>query len=472
MSERKQILVTPEEMEEQRQYIAELRTRIEGKGLKYHIVTYGCQMNVHDSEKLAGMLHEIGYAETGQMQEADLILFNTCCVRENAELRVYGNVGALRAYKQANPNSIIGVCGCMMQQPEISDYIRRSFPFVDLIFGTHNLYRFPCLLLQALDSNTTVVEILDSEGAVVEHVPTRRAKGVSAWVTIMYGCNNFCSYCIVPYVRGRERSRHREDILEEVQDLAEEGYKEITLLGQNVNSYGKDLDRQYLFHQLLRDINGVNGIERIRFTTSHPKDLSDELIETMAECKKVCRHLHLPIQSGSNRILKAMNRKYTRENYLQLVEKIKKAMPDISLTTDIIVGFPGESEEDFKDTLDIVEKVRYDSAFTFIYSPRRGTPAAKIKDEIPQEDKKERLARLNELVSSISHEKNKAYLGKNVEVLVEGPSKTKADVLTGRTGTNKTVNFKGDPELIGRFITLRIVEAHVFSLVGELLKDA
>ncbi len=469
MSNRKEIVVSSQEIEEQKHYINELKYRIFGKGLKYHIVTYGCQMNVHDSEKLAGMLNQIGYKETLDQQEADLILFNTCCVRENAELRVYGNVGALKAYKQANPNSIIGVCGCMMQQREVSDYIKQKFPFVDLIFGTHNLHRFPLLLLQALDSNHTVIEVLDSEGEVVEHVPVKRDKGVSAWVTIMYGCNNFCSYCIVPYVRGRERSRQPADILEEIKGLAAEGYKEVTLLGQNVNSYGKDLDDKILFHQLLCKINEIDGIERIRFMTSHPKDLSDDLIKTMAECDKVCKHLHLPIQSGSNRILGMMNRKYSREDYIVLVEKLRKAMPDIALTTDIIVGFPGETEDNFMETLTAVEQIRYDSAFTFVYSPRKGTSAARMEEQISLEEKKERLAQLNDLVNEIGREKNLEYLGRDVEVLVEGYSKNRTDILTGRTDTNKIVNFKGSTDLIGKIITVNIKEARSWSLEGEII---
>jgi tRNA-2-methylthio-N6-dimethylallyladenosine synthase len=457
-------------MEEQKGYIEALKTRVSGTGLKYHIVTYGCQMNVHDSEKLAGMLYEIGYEETENQQEADLILFNTCCVRENAELRVYGNVGALKSCKQANPNMIIGVCGCMMQQTEVSDSIVSKFPFVDLVFGTHNLHRFPSLLLQALDSSHTVVEILDSEGAVIEHVPTRRALGISAWVTIMYGCNNFCSYCIVPYVRGRERSRRPQDILEEIGKLAEEGYKEITLLGQNVNSYGKDLEDNTLFHDLLREIDKIEGIERIRFMTSHPKDLSDDLILAMAECTKVCEHLHLPIQAGSNRVLQAMNRKYTRESYLGLAAGIREAIPDIALTTDIIVGFPGETEEEFQETLDLLRQVRYDSAYTFMYSPRTGTPAAKKKDQLSQEEKKDRLARLNAVQNEISREKNTEYQGRTVEVLVEGPSKNKQDVLTGRTRTSKTVNFKGSMDLVGQLVMVKITEVHSWSLAGEAIQ--
>ncbi|MDD3613536.1 MAG: tRNA (N6-isopentenyl adenosine(37)-C2)-methylthiotransferase MiaB [Clostridia bacterium] len=456
-------------LKEQKLYIDELKNRLANKGLKYHIITYGCQMNVHDSEKLAGMLSEIGYTETSSQHDADLVLFNTCCVRENAELKVYGNVGALKAYKQANPNMIIGVCGCMMQQEEIAKFIVDRFPFVDLVFGTHNLHRFPQLILQALDSSHTIIEVLDEEGTIVEHIPTKRDKGVSAWTTIMYGCNNFCSYCIVPYVRGRERSRDPEEIVNEITKLGNQGYKEITLLGQNVNSYGKDMGGGYLFHDLLSDINKINSIERIRFMTSHPKDLSKELIRTMANSEKVCEHLHLPIQAGNNRILKAMNRKYTREEYIGLVESVREAMPDIALTTDIIVGFPGESSQEFEDTLDIIKRLKFDSAYTFIYSPRKGTPAVNIEDKISIEEKKERLAKLIEIQSKISRMKNDAYIGKVKEVLVEGRSKTNDKVLTGRTRENKIVNFLADEKVIGQLIRVKITKARSWSLEGEVL---
>lgn len=467
MSEKIKVAVSQQEMEEQKQYIDALKSRILNTGLQYHIVTYGCQMNVHDSEKLAGMLNDIGYEETSQQQEADLVLFNTCCVRENAELKVYGNIGALKAYKMANPNMIIGVCGCMMQQTDVSDYIVKRFPFVDLVFGTHNLHHFPSLLLQAFDSTQTIVEILDSEGDVVEHIPTKRSLGISAWVTVMYGCNNYCSYCIVPYVRGRERSRQPQDILEEISKLAADGYKEITLLGQNVNSYGKDLEDKYLFHDLLREIDKLQGIERVRFMTSHPKDLSPELISALSECSKLCEHLHLPIQSGSNRVLKAMNRKYTREDYMELVEKLRAAVPGIALTTDIIVGFPGETEEEFLDTLDIMKRLEYDSAYTFIYSPRTGTPAAKISNQISQEVKKERLSRLIELQNEISKKKNAAYKNREVEVLIEGPSKNKHEIMSGRTRTNKLVNFAASPNLVGQLVKVRIINTRSWTLEGK-----
>lgn len=469
MTDRKGVFATKKAVEGQKQYIDELKQKISKSKLKYHIKTYGCQMNVHDSEKLSGILTEIGYEETDNQQNADLVLFNTCCVRENAELRVYGNVGALKPYKQANPNMIIGVCGCMMQQEEVANLIANRFPFVDLVFGTHNLHRFPQLLSQALDSKQTVVEVLDEEGTIVEHVPTKRPASIAAWTTIMYGCNNFCSYCIVPYVRGRERSRGSKDIINEITDLGLQGYKEITLLGQNVNSYGLDLESDYLFHHLLKDINEIDGIERIRFMTSHPKDLSAELISTIADCTKVCNHLHLPIQAGSNRVLGEMNRRYTREDYLSLVDSLRRSIPDIALTTDIIVGFPGETEDEFKETLDILEEVEFDSAYTFIYSARTGTPAAKINDKTEMDVKKDRLAKLIEIQNGISRKKNDKYLGTIKEVLVEGPSKKNTEILTGRTRENKVVNFKGKTDLIGQLVNVKIGKSRSWSLEGEMI---
>lgn len=469
MSDRKPVQVSEEALQAQRRAIEAVQIRLRDHSRKYLIVTYGCQMNVHDSEKLAGMLRQMGYIETDTRAEADLILFNTCCVREHAEIKVYGNVGALQALKQDHPNLIIGVCGCMMQQPDISEAIVRKFPFIDVVFGTHNLHHFPELLLQALDSGHAVVEVLDGEAAVVEHIPTHRKSGVSAWLTIMYGCNNFCTYCIVPYVRGRERSRASQHIVEEAAALAQEGYKEITLLGQNVNSYGKDLSSPCLFSDLLRALEGVDGIERVRFMTSHPKDLSEDLIRAMAECSKVCEHLHLPIQSGSNRILQAMNRGYTREDYLGLVKRLRQAVPNIALTTDIIVGFPGETEAEFQETLDMMEHIRYDSAYTFMYSPRTGTPAATLTEQLEESVKKERLARLLEAQTAIGKDINDAYLGKTIEVLVEGPSKNKADILTGRSRTSKPVHFTGDMSLAGSLVFVRINTAHSWTLEGEII---
>lgn len=469
MSNRKTVDISKEEIQEQKEYIDNIKELIKGRSLKYHIITYGCQMNIHDSEKLAGMLNSMGYTETSDQAEADLILFNTCCVRENAEHRVYGNVGALYLNKQQNPNLIIGICGCMMQQRDVSDYITKKFPFVDLIFGTHNLHRFPKLLLEAMDSRQTVVEVLDEEGRIVENVPIKRNLGVTAWTTIMYGCDNFCSYCIVPYVRGRERSRQPSDILDEINQLAEEGYKEVTLLGQNVNSYGKDFNEPYYFSNLLRYIDRVDGIERIRFMTSHPKDLSKDLILAMAESEKVCEHLHLPIQSGSNRILKQMNRGYSRENYLELVNEIRHQIPNIAITTDIIVGFPGETEEDFADTLDMVEKVKYDSAFTFIYSQRTGTPAAKMSKQIDENIKKERLQKLMDVQGKISKEINDKAHDTIVDVLVEGLSKKKDDMYTGRTPQNKLVNFAADHNTIGNIVKVKITQPKTWTLEGIMI---
>lgn len=468
MPDKVQITAAQYEIEAQKEYINALNKKIADLGLKYHVVTYGCQMNVHDSENLAGFLNEFGYEYTENQHDADLIIFNTCCVRENAELKVYGNIGSLKPYKQSNPDLIIVVCGCMMQQPEVSEYIKDKFPFVDLIFGTHNLYRFPSLLWEAISSNHTVVEVLETQDDIVEHIPIKRSAGVNAWVTIMYGCNNFCNYCIVPYVRGRERSRQPSEIIGEIKQLVDIGYKEITLLGQNVNSYGKDLNDNYTFSNLLRDIDTETEIERIRFMTSHPKDLSQDAIDAIRDCAKVCEHLHLPVQSGSSKVLKEMNRKYTKQDYVDLVDRIREAVPNIALTTDIIVGFPGETEEDFQETLDLVDKIRFDSAYTFIYSQRTGTPAAKRNDQIREEVKKERLNRLMALQDKISKEKNMEYKDKVVEVLVEGPSKNNEDVLTGRTRTNKIVNFKGTKSSQGKLLNVKVIETHSWSLDGEL----
>ncbi|MFU0801402.1 MAG: tRNA (N6-isopentenyl adenosine(37)-C2)-methylthiotransferase MiaB [Xylanivirga thermophila] len=450
-------------------YMDLVRNKVVNKALKYFIVTYGCQMNTNDSEKLSGMLKKMGYEEANSESEADMILYNTCCVREHAEQKVYGNVGALKTLKQQNPNMIIGVCGCMMQQPEMAETMAKKFPFVDIVFGTHNLHHFPKLLYDAMDANATIVEILPESKDIVEDIPIARDKSVSAWVTIMYGCNNFCTYCIVPYVRGREKSRKPQDIIDEIKDLAANGYKEITLLGQNVNSYGKDLGIDYMFANLLRDIDKIDGIQRVRFMTSHPKDLSLDLIEAIGECDKVCEHLHLPIQSGSDHILSSMNRRYTKEDYLTLVDRLRRKVPNISLTTDIIVGFPGETEQDFLDTLDIVEKVQFDSAFTFMYSPRTGTPAAKKEDQIPQEVKKERLARLMKLQNEITRQKNEEYGDKIVEVLVEGISKNNDRFLSGRTRTNRMVHFEGGTEMIGKLVRVKITRTKSFSLEGVIV---
>lgn len=474
--DRKNIYVSPEEMARQQRFIDEIkelnyRKEVKtGKKKLYCLNTFGCQMNEHDSEKLAGMLAEMGYAETDNVNESDLVIYNTCCVRENAELKVYGHLGMLKPLKNQKPDLVIAVCGCMMQQPEVVEHIKKTYSHVDLIFGTHNLYKFPELLYSAMDSQTTVVDVWDCDGQIAENVAIERKDGVKAWVTVMYGCNNFCTYCIVPYVRGRERSRSMDDILEEVRMLGGQGFKEITLLGQNVNSYGKDIGDGTSFAELIREVNKIPGIERIRFTTSHPKDLSDDLIYAMRDCEKVCEHLHLPFQAGSTRILKLMNRKYTKEDYINLVAKIKENIPDIALTTDIIVGFPGETEEDFSDTLDILEKVRFDNAYTFLYSKRTGTPAAKMEDQVPEEVKKERFQRLLETQNRISKEINDTFLGKVVEVLVEGVSKTNDKIFTGRTRGNKVVNFEADASLIGKLVNVRINTVKTWSLEGSIVR--
>lgn len=436
---------------------------------KFTIITYGCQMNEHDSEKMAGILNDMGYEWTDNKEEADLILFNTCCVREHAEQRVYGNIGMLKPLKQKNPELLIGVGGCMMQQEGMAQELADKFPFVDIIFGTHNLDELPKLIDEARASRFTVIDIHQEDHEFDEAMPIRRTSRVSAWVTVMYGCNNFCTYCIVPYVRGREHSRRPKDIIREVETLAAEGYKEITLLGQNVNSYGKDLDEKVEFADLLRSLNEVDGIERIRFTTSHPKDLSDNLIYAMRDCEKVCDQLHLPVQSGSTAILKRMNRHYTKEDYLALVDKIKTHIPDIALSTDIIVGFPGETDEDFEDTMDVVRQVRYDLAYTFIYSKRSGTPAASMEDPIPREVKQQRLQRLIDLQTSITREKNQQLNGRVVEVLVEGPSRNGEGQMMGRTESNKVVNFDGDISLVGKLVDVRITEPSTWFLNGQLI---
>lgn len=433
----------------------------------YHIITYGCQMNEHDTEVLSGILEQIGYQWSDDLESADVLLLNTCCVREKAENKVIGHLGELKKLKEAKPDLIIGVCGCMGQQEGIAEKIRQKTPHVDLVFGTHNIHRLPELLSMAQEADSTIIEVWDKEQEIIESLPMKRVRGVKSYVTITYGCNNFCSYCIVPYVRGRERSRDPKAIFDEVTELARQGFKEVMLLGQNVNSYGKDLSIEVDFADLLRSLESVEGIERIRYMTSHPRDFTDKLIETIAESQTVCEHFHLPIQSGSNQILKKMNRGYTREFYLDLVRKIKAAVPEATLTTDIIVGFPGETEEDFQDTLDVIARAEFDSSFTFLYSPRSGTPAAKWP-QVPEEDKKERFQRLLDLQNQISLAKNRQLLGQVEEVLVEGASKTNPDRLTGRTRGNKVVVFDGDESLIGQLVQVKITEAQTWSLIGEL----
>ncbi|NFD20682.1 tRNA (N6-isopentenyl adenosine(37)-C2)-methylthiotransferase MiaB [Clostridium botulinum] len=434
---------------------------------EFFIETWGCQMNEEDSEKLAGMLKKEGYIRTEEREDADVIIFNTCCVRENAELKVYGNLGILKGLKSKNPNLIIAVTGCMMQQKGMAETIKKKFPFVDIIIGTHNLHNFPNYLNEVKKKDTSVLKIQEKENSIIENMPIDRKNSMKAFVTIMYGCNNFCTYCIVPYVRGRERSRTPENIEAEIKKLISEGYKEITLLGQNVNSYGKDLEPNVTFAELLKRVNNIEGLERVRFMTSHPKDLTDDVIEAIAKCDKLCEQIHLPVQSGSSEILKKMNRHYDREKYLDVVSKIKKLIPNVALSTDIIVGFPGETEKDFEETLSLVKEVEYDSAFTFLYSIRKGTPAAKFEDQVPEDVKHKRFNRLVEVLNEISAKKNKAYEGKIEEVLVEGTSKNDENKLMGRTRTGKLVNFIGDKDSIGELVNVKIIKANSFSLTGE-----
>lgn len=446
------------------QYLAE-----HGQRRRAMIQTFGCQMNVHDSETIAGMLEAMGYQMERQAETADLVLLNTCCVRENAENRTLGHIGNLKALKDLDPEMIIGVCGCMAQEPGMVEKLKTSYPSVELVFGTHNLYQLPELLLQVITSRTRVINVWENEMGIHEGLPVKRGEDFRAWVTIMYGCNNFCSYCIVPHVRGRERSRRPEKILAEIRELVADGVKEITLLGQNVNSYGKELDDGWNFARLLQEAADT-GIYRIGFQTSHPKDLSDELIEVIATNKNISRHLHLPFQAGSTRILQLMNRRYTKEAYIGLALKIKDRIPDIALTTDIIVGFPGETEADFQETLDLLAKVRFDGAFTFIYSPRKGTPAAEIEDGITAGDKTERMARLIALQNQISLENNQMFLGRVEEILVEGVSDKNSEVWSGRTNRNKLVHFKPAAGMEpGDLVAVRISEVKTFTLAGELI---
>ncbi len=433
---------------------------------KYIILTFGCQMNEHDSEKISWILEKMGYEPTEEIENSDIIIYNTCLVRENAELRVYGHLGALKHLKEKKPDIILAVCGCMMQRKEIRNIIIDKYSHVDIIFGTNNIHKLPQLINTYLQTGKTVVDIIEEGREIVENIGANRKYPFKAFVNIMYGCNNFCSYCIVPYTRGREKSREPEAIIQEISELAKAGYKEITLLGQNVNSYGKNLDRDYKFPQLLRDINKIDGIERIRFMTSHPKDLSDDLIYAMAECDKVCEHLHLPVQSGSNRILKMMNRVYTKEEYLNIIEKARKTIPHISITTDIIVGFPGETEDDFYQTLDLVKRAKYDSAFTFLYSIREGTKAAMMDNQVPDKIKHERFQILLDQLYPVMYDNNLKYKDKTVEVLVEEPSKNNENILSGRTRTNKLVHFSGDKNLIGKFVNVKITNVKTFTLEG------
>ena len=439
-----------------------------GRPLTANITTFGCQMNARDSEKLSGILREAGYVET-ESEDADFVIYNTCTVRENANLRVYGRLGVLHGYKKKNPNMKIALGGCMMQEATVVEKLQKSYRFVDLIFGTHNIFKFAELLAMTLESDRMIIDIWKDTDQIVEDLPNERKYAFKSGVNIMFGCNNFCSYCIVPYVRGRERSREAKDIVREIEALVKDGVVEVMLLGQNVNSYGKNLEQPMTFAELLKEIEQIDGLERIRFMTSHPKDLSDDLIEVMANSKKICPHLHLPLQSGSSRILKAMNRRYDKEKYLALAKKIRERMPDIALTTDIIVGFPGETEEDFQETLDVVRQVRYDSAFTFIYSKRTGTPAAVMEDQIPEDVVKDRFDRLLKEVQTISKEMAERFTGNEETVLVEEKNSQMDGYVTGRLGNNHVVHFEGSEELIGKLIRVRLDECRGFYYMGTML---
>ncbi|MDX8362169.1 tRNA (N6-isopentenyl adenosine(37)-C2)-methylthiotransferase MiaB [Cytobacillus sp. IB215316] len=442
-----------------------------GTGRKFYIRTYGCQMNEHDTEVMAGILLGLGYESTDTVDDADIILLNTCAIRENAENKVFGELGHLKHLKKNNPNVLLGVCGCMSQEESVVNKILQKHHHVDMIFGTHNIHRLPQIVKEAMLSKEMVVEVWSKEGDVIENLPKVRKGDIKAWVNIMYGCDKFCTYCIVPYTRGKERSRRPEDIIEEVRHLARNGYKEITLLGQNVNAYGKDLEGiDYGLGDLMDELRKID-VARIRFTTSHPRDFDDRLIEVLAKGGNLVDHIHLPVQSGSTDVLKIMARKYSRDHYLELVRKIKEAIPSVSLTTDIIVGFPNETDEQFEETLSLYREVGFDSAYTFIYSPREGTPAAKMQDNIPMEVKKERLQRLNAVVNEFSAIKMKEHEGKIVEVLVEGESKNNPEVLAGYTEKNKLVNFRAPKSVIGQIVKVKITQAKTWTLDGELIEE-
>lgn len=456
-------------MEKLKEYVAKKEQEL-GRKLTFCVQTFGCQMNARDSEKLVGILERVGYVEI-EDEHADFVIYNTCTVRENANNKVYGRLGYLSNYKKKNPHMMIALCGCMMQEPTVVEKIRKSYRFVNLIFGTHNIYKFAELLCRTFESDSMIVDIWKDTDKIVEDLPIKRKFSFKSGVNIMFGCNNFCSYCIVPYVRGRERSRQPQDIIREIEGLVADGVSEIMLLGQNVNSYGKNLDEPMSFAQLLREINKIEGLKRIRFMTSHPKDLSDELIYAMRDCEKVCKHMHLPLQSGSSRILQVMNRHYDKEQYLEIVRKLRKEIPDVAITTDIIVGFPGETEEDFLETLDVVKQVEYDSAFTFIYSKRTGTPAAAMENQIPEAEVKCHFERLLQEVSEISTRKAKSLEGKVMPVLAEEINEQDASLITGRLDNSSVVHFPGTPDMIGNIYQVRLEECKGFYYLGKVEKD-
>lgn len=447
--------------------LVNIRSKELNRKLTYNVTTFGCQMNARDSEKLEGILNEIGYIKS-EDEHADFVIYNTCTVRENANNKVYGRLGYLHSLKKKNPNMIIALCGCMMQEEVVINKLKESYRFVNLIFGTHNIFKFPELLFNTFKSDDMIIDIWEDTTRIVEKLPVSRKYSFKSGVNIMFGCNNFCSYCIVPYVRGRERSRRPEEIIEEIKSLVQDGVKEVMLLGQNVNSYGKGLEEDINFAKLLQRVDEVEGLERIRFMTSHPKDLSDELIDVMANSKKVCSHLHLPLQSGSSEILAKMNRHYDKETYLDLVDKIRNKMPDISLTTDIIVGFPGETDKDFEETMDVVKKVQFDSAFTFIYSKRTGTPAAKMDNQVSEDVIKERFDKLLKVVQEIAHVKAEKYVGNIEKVLAEDLNEKDKSLVSGRMSNNSIVHFKGDKSLIGSIVNVKLNECKGFYYIGEI----
>ena len=438
-----------------------------GNGKTYHVKTYGCQMNEHDSENIKAILEELGFTEVDDYEHADLVLLNTCSIRENAHNKAFGMLGRLKHLKEGKKNLIIGLCGCMAQEEGVVDEILHKYKYVNFVFGTHNLHRLPILLSENLNSNKQEIEVYSKEGNLIEGMPVKRANSYKAYVNIIYGCDKFCTYCIVPYTRGKQRSRNKDDILKEVNDLVRDGYQEVTLLGQNVNAYGKDFDYQYRMEDLLEDVAKTN-IPRVRFMTSHPWDFTDKMIEVIAKYPNIMPSVHLPVQAGANRILKLMGRRYTKESYLELFHKIKNTIPNVSISTDIIVGFPGETEEDFLETLSLAEECKYDNAFTFIYSPRENTPASKLADNVSLEEKEKRLYRLNEVVNEYFLENNKKLIGKVVPVLVEGVNTNGKDGLFGYTDTNKLINFKGDVSLTGKIIPVKVVNAKTWSLDGEI----
>ncbi len=464
------------EKEPQRQYYYMHRVREYVKGLEGKLgrpltaccVTFGCQMNARDSEKIIGILREMGFQESDS-EGSDFVLYNTCTVRENANLKVYGRLGHLGTKKKNNPHMLIALCGCMMQEPDVVEKIRSSYRFVDLVFGTHNIYKFAELLWNRIESGSMIVDIWKDTDMIVEELPSERKYSFKQGVNITFGCNNFCSYCIVPYVRGRERSREPKDIIREVERLAADGVVEVMLLGQNVNSYGKNLESPVTFAQLLQELEKIDGLERIRFMTPHPKDLSDELIHVMKNSKKICNHIHLPLQSGSTEILDRMNRHYTKEHYLALVEKIRGEIPDVAITTDIIVGFPGETEADFQDTLDVVRRARYDSAYTFIYSKRTGTPAAAMENQVPEDVVKDRFDRLLAVIGEVTSANNDRYVGTVQDVLVESVNDHDGSLVTGRMTNNTLVHFAGAADLVGRIVQVRLTEGKGFYYFGELV---